>query len=157
MDFGSSWPFVFIIVVIVLLFVFLRPGGGVRRHPQIVQSLLTDVKIDQALVETFYIREKSRKFEMTSWQMHRTTLDFLGTELQSTLAETFGMIEDFNQQIKALKKSKVGDPKSIDVSKLKELLVKCRKGLEDWMMDKIGQKELPTRYPSLPDLFFGQR
>ena len=157
MDFGSNWPLIFILIVIILLFVFLRRGGGARRQPEIVQSLLTDVKLDQALVETFYIREKPRKFEMTSWQMHRTKLDFLGEELQATLAETFGIIEDFNQQIKTIKRSKVGDHKSIDVTKLKELLAKCRKGLEDWMMDKIGQKELPTRYPSLMGFLFGGR
>ena len=157
MDFGSNWPLILIIVIIVLAMFFLRRGGGTRRQPETVQRLLTDVKLDQALVETFYIREKPRKFEMTAWQMHKTKLDFLNTELQATLAETFGIVEDFNQQIKTIKKTKVGDHKRIDVSKLKELLAKCRKGLEDWMMDKIGQKELPTRYPTLGGFLFGER
>ena len=43
------------------------------------------------------------------------------------------------------------------MTKLKENLDECRKELENWMMAKVGTKELPLKYPSMSSFFFGER
>lgn len=157
MNFGENWVLIVAIAAILMLFFLARRGGGVRRHPEIVQNLLYDVRLNQALVETYHLREKPKKFDNTNWQINKNRIDFLEEELQETLHQTFDVVEDFNQQIKTAKKLKSDSFRSLDVGKLKELLAKCRKGLEDWMMDKIGKKELPPKYPSLLGGLFGER
>ena len=62
MDVDLFW-LVLSLLIVVVLFYFLRGRGGVRRRPEMVQLVLTDVKMDQALVQTFYIQEKPRQFE----------------------------------------------------------------------------------------------
>jgi hypothetical protein len=73
------------------------------------------------------------------------------------LREIFALVEDYNKQIKASKKAKNDNYKSIDLTRFKELLDKCRQELEDWMIQKTGQKDLPPKYPTLMGTFFGER
>jgi len=154
MDADLLWV-VLSLLVVVMLFYFLRGRGGVRRRPDIVQLILNDVKMDQALVQTFYILEKPRQFERNNWTLYKNNLGFLGASLNETLAMTFGMVEDINQEIKFAKKNKTSH-QGIDVNKLAEPLAECRKGLEGWMMENLGTTELPLRRPSLIGTLFGQ-
>ena len=157
MDSGSI-PLILTVVLLLVVFYFLRGrGGGVGNRPELVQSLLTEVKLNQALVETFQLRQKPKKFEMTSWEVYKTSIDFLEESLQDTLANAFGMFEDFNKQIKIAKKEKSNSYMDIDIAKLREPLAKSRKGLEDWLEETTGHRELPTRYPSLFGSLFGER
>ena len=190
MDLGAL-PVIISLVVIMLVFTFLRRRIGVGRgnQPRVVQSLLFDVKLNQALVKTFHMREKPRKFERANWEMNKDKLDFLdeafakkckdcghehentvekcekcGSEnlrepfqLRKPLSYVFETVGEFNDQIKAAKKARSTSYMNINVSKLKEPLAKSRQGLEDWMMDTIGQKELPPEYPTLKGMLFGQR
>jgi len=195
-DIGGSLLFIVGIVVMLLVFSFLRQSirggstrGGRGNQPEVVQSLLLDVRLNQALVETFHLREKPRKFEKANWEMNKDKIDFLeGTfakkckdcghehkdivercekcgsanlrepvQLRSILSYVFETVGEFNDQIKAAKKAKSTSYLNIDAGKLKEPLAMCRQGLEDWMMDTIGKKEIPLKYPTLMDLFLGQR
>lgn len=144
------------LVLIIALFSFLRGRGGVMQRPEVVQFLLFDVKMNQALVEAFYIQEKPRRFEKSNWDINKKKIGFLDESLKETLNMTFGMVEDLNQDIKLAKKNKTSH-QSINVAKLVEPLDTCRKGLEDWMMENIGTTELPTKYPSIWDTLFTGR
>ncbi len=154
MESGALWV-VLSLIVVVALFSFLRGRGGVRRRPEIIQLILNDVKMDQALVEAFYLREKPRKFERNNWALYKNNVGFLGESLNETLRLTFGMVEDLNQEIKLAKKNKTSH-QSINVTKLNEPLKASRKGLEDWMMENLGTTEPPLKYPSFFGTLFGQ-
>ena len=156
MDFGALGV-VLTIIVVVVLFSFLRGRGGVRHQPEVIQFLLFDVKLNQALVETFYQREKPRRFEKTNWEINKSKIGFLSESLKDTLRMTFDMVEEINQDIKLVKKNKSGDYGGINVTKLKEPLAKCREGLEGWLMDTIGTTEVAPRYPSITGFLFGER
>jgi len=190
MDLGAL-PVIISLVVIMLVFTFLRRriGGGRGNQPAVVQSLLFDVKLNQALVETFHMREKPRKFERANWEANKDKIDFLEEtfakkckdcghehedivercekcgsanlrdplQLRKTLSYVFQTVGEFNDQIQAAKKAKSTSYMNIDVGKLKEPLAKSKQGLEDWMMDTIGKKELPPKYPTLTGMLFGQR
>ena len=155
----NAGPLVLIlsIIVIVVLFSFLRGKGGVRHQPEVVQFLLFDVKINQALVEVFYDRKKLRGFERTNWEINKSKISFLSESLKDTLRATFALVEEVNAEIKAVKKDKTRDRREVDVSTLREPLAKCREGLEGWLMDTIGTTEVAPRYPSISGFLFGER
>jgi hypothetical protein len=118
---------------------------------------LFDIKINQALAANFLIIEKPRRFENANWMMNKDKISFLGETVKDMLKEVFILVEDYNKQIKAAKKAKSDSYKSIDMTRFKELLEKCRQELEDWMVQKTGAKELPPKYPTLMGTFFGER
>lgn len=145
------------VVVAVVLFSLLRGRGGVRHRPEVVQNLLYDIRLNQALVEVFHLRAKPRKFEKTNWEINKSRIGFLADSLKETLRSTFAIVEELNQEIKRVRKDKTLSYRSIDVSRLVEPLAACRKGLEGWMMENVGTTELPPRYPSITGFLFGER
>lgn len=156
MDTGAIVLIVSMLLIVVLYSIF-RGKGGVRNQPEVVQFLLFDVKMNQSLSVTFYDREKLRGFERTNWEINKSRISFLGESLQDTLRSTFAMVEDIDQEIKAVKKDKTRDRREIDVSKLAEPLARCREGLEGWLMETIGTTEVKLKYPTMTGLFFGER
>ena len=142
------------LVLVIALFSFLRGRGGVMQRPEVVQFVLYDVRMNQALVEAFYIQEKPKRFEKSNWEINKNRIGFLDESLKETLKMTFGMVEDLNQDIKLVKKNKTSH-QNINVAKLVEPLATCRKGLEDWMMENVGTTELPPKYPSVWGTLFG--
>jgi len=154
---SSTWLVIIILLIILLLVSLLRRRGGPAKYPEIVQSLLYDIRCNQALAETFLLREKPHRFEDSNWQMNKSRVGFLGESLKQNLRESFTLVEEFNTQIKECKKTHSDSYKGIDLTKFKELLAKCRQELEDWMVDKTGQKELPVKYPTMTGFFFGER
>ncbi|MDO9333866.1 MAG: hypothetical protein Q7T57_05020 [Dehalococcoidales bacterium] len=156
MDSGS-WLLIVSGAIILLLFSLLRPRGGPRKYPEIVQFILYDIKMNQALADTFTQRNKPKTFESNNWEINKTKIGFLTETQKELLKETFALVDKFNIEIKSAKKDKTDSYKNLDLSKFKELLARCQKELEDWMMTNIGQKELPLKYPSLTSFFFGER
>lgn len=157
MDLGAIPVLITLGIVMLLFYILRRRGGSVRQRPEVVQGLVFEVRLNQALVDTFHLREKPKRFESTNWQIHKDKLDFLEESLQNTLSGVFEMVEYFNQQIKTAKKAKAFDRLSLDVSKLKEPLAESKKGLEDWLEENTGHRELPPKYPSLLGSLFGER
>jgi hypothetical protein len=143
--------------MLLILFTLIRRKGGAAKYPEVVQSILFDIKINQALAANFLIIEKPRRFENANWMMNKDKISFLGETVKDMLKEVFILVEDYNKQIKAAKKAKSDSYKSIDMTRFKELLEKCRQELEDWMVQKTGAKELPPKYPTLMGTFFGER
>ena len=162
MDFdkiGENIPLIFTVIGLIFLQFFLRRGRKPAvRNQEVAEDLLLEVKINQALVETFPLRQKPKRFRATSWQMNKNKLDFLRQSLQIALSDAFTMIEDYNQQMEALKKYKsASDVVQINVGKLEEPLAKSKEGLEEWLMITTGKREPSPKYPGIFDDWFGGR
>ena len=153
----GSWVLIAIVGIVLIFFSLMRRRGGVAKYPEVVQALLFDIKLNQALAIHFLEIEKPRRFENVNWQMNKDKVGFLGEELKEMLREIFAKVEEYNKLIKEAKKARSDSYKSIDLARFKELLDKCRQELEDWMVQKTGQKELPPKYPTLMGTLFGER
>ena len=158
-DIGANIPTILTVVGLILLQFFLRRRRKPEvTHREIAQGLLTEVRLDQALVESFHLRRKPKKFEAVSWQLNKTKLDFLDQPLQVALSDAFTTIEDFNRQIDAAKKHKSASYMiNVDVGKIKGPLSKSKQGLEEWLQSTTGTNEPPPKYPGMLDGLFGGR
>lgn len=158
-DIGGNVPIILMIIGLILLqFFFMRRRKPERTRQAIVQSLLSEVRLNQALVESAHLRQKPQKFAMAGWHINKSKLDFLQQSLQGTLSDAFGMAEDFNRQIAAAKKYKSASYMvNVNMDKLKEPLAKSRQGLEQWLQLNTGTKEPPLEYPGMFDGLFGRR
>ena len=158
-DLGGNLPFIAIVVGLILLqFFLMRRRKPKTTQQEIVQSLLSEVRVNQALAEIFHHLQKPKKFEATGWQRSKSKLDFLDQSLQVVLSDAFMMVEDFNQQIGAAKKYKSASYMvNVNVDKLKGLLIKSREGLEEWLLANIGTKDPTPKSPGLFDIWFGGR
>jgi hypothetical protein len=154
---NGAWLLIVVAGIILILFSLLRRRGGPDKYPEVVQALLYDVKLNQALAAGFLQIDKPHRFENTNWQMNKDKIGFLGESLKLMLRESFALVEEFNKKIKESKKTKSDSYRTIDLTRFKELLDKCRQELEDWMVQKTGQKELPPKYPTLLGSIFGER
>ncbi len=141
----SNWQDIGLLVLLVVLFIaaiiFKRRGGTA---PMVIaMGLYRDVDKNQKLVEAFSFRLKIKKFKTKTWQKHKNRVDFLGEELRAALTDAFKLAEDFNQQIDAAqKKGSSSYLSAIQVDKLKEPLARCRQGLEKWIQDNWGNRDL---------------
>ncbi len=155
---GDNLPIILAVLVLLLLqFFFWRPKPE-KTQQEIAHSLLTEVKLNQALAGIFGLREKPKKFEMTSWQRNKSRLAFLNESLQGALSDAFGMVEDFNRQIETAKKHRsAGYMTNLNIDKLEEQLAKSKQGLEEWFLINTGKKEPPLKYPGIFDTLFGGR
>jgi hypothetical protein len=158
MNFGT-WLLIISLAAIVVLFMLLRPRAGSRKYPEIIQFILYDIKMNQALVETFPKRDKPKTFESNNWEVNKTKIGFLTETQKDLLKETFALADELNIVIKAAKRdrSDLSSYKNLDLTKFKELLDRCQKELEDWMVTTTGQKEMPLKYPSILSILFGER
>ena len=161
MDFGAlgeNIPIILAIIGFILLQFFLKKRKPATTHREIAQSLLTEVKLNQALAESYHLRQKPKKFETVSWQRSKNKLDFLSQSLQVVLSDAFTAVEDFNRQIEAAKRYKSASYMvNMSVDKVKQPLDKSRQGLEEWLLRNAGTKEPPTKFPGVFDSFFGGR
>lgn len=153
----GSWVVIAIIGIILLLFSLVRRRSGAAKYPDVVQALLYDIKLNQALATHYYETTKIHRFENSNWLMNKDKISFLGESAKTMLREIYVLVDEYNVKIKAAQKAKDDSYKSIDVTRFRELLEKCRQELEDWMVLKTGQKELPPKYPTLMGTLFGER
>jgi len=156
-DIGANVPLIVGVIILILAQFFLRRRRKpATTHKEIAQSLLSEVKLNQALVESFHLRQKPKKFETVSWRMNKTKLDFLDQALQVVLSDAFMIAEDFNQQIEAAKKYKSASYMvNVDTGKLKGPFTKSQQGLEQWLLSTAETKESPPKSPGLFDDFLG--
>ncbi|MFC1932990.1 hypothetical protein ACFLXU_05110 [Chloroflexota bacterium] len=157
-DIGENLPIIAAVIGLILLQLFLRKRKPETTHQEIVQSLLSEVKLNHALAESYHLQQKPKKFETVSWQRNKNKLDFLSHSLQVVLSDTFMVAEDFNQQIDAAKKYKSASYMvNVNVDKIKGPLAKSKQGLEEWLQRNVGTKEPPPKYPSIMDGLLGGR
>lgn len=154
---SQNWPLIAVVLGLILFqFLFRQRQRPEMRQREIVQNLLSEVKLNEALLEVLNLQRKLPKFILTGWKMSKNRLDFLSKDLQTSLSEAFAMAEDINRQIDDIKRGKPGGySASIDISKLREPLTKSRQGLEEWLLIHVGSKE-PPESSSLFDRMFGR-
>ena len=137
-DIGRNLIILIPIIILILVNAFFRKRRAERTQPEIVISLLTEVSLNQQIVEAF--AQQTKKFRTGSWQRNKNKLDFLEQELQFALAETFSLAEEFNREIAAAKKYKSSSYLiGIPVDNLRKPLAHSRQGLEEWLQTNSDQ------------------
>ncbi|MFC2070592.1 hypothetical protein ACFLTB_05435 [Chloroflexota bacterium] len=157
-DIGDNIPVIISIVVLIALQFFMRRRRSPDAdNPGIVQGLLSEVRLNLRLTDIFSYSKPGRKFMATSWKLYGDKLDFLNGQLQSTVSNTFLLVEECNQQIASAKKFKsTSYLSSVDIGKLKDLLTDSQKGLEQWLSSQSGTEEAAPKPPGLFGDFTGR-
>ena len=104
---GDNLPIVAILIGVILLQFVLRRGRKPEAtHREIVQGLLSETRMNQALAGVIHQQQVPRNFMVTSWRKNKTKLGFLEQSLQVVLSDAFMMAEDFNEQVAVAKRYK---------------------------------------------------
>ncbi len=137
---GSQWVILIPIIILIVLTFVMRRRRAEKTDPEIAGSLFLDVNENLKLAESFSLQRRPKKFRTGSWQRNSEKVEFLDASLRSSLADAFGLAEDFNQEIESAKKYKSTIYLSgVDVHKLEEPLTKSKQGLEEWLKANIQQ------------------
>ncbi len=139
-----------ILVVVILLFmlgsIFLRRRTMEKTELGKIVSLLSEINQNLKIIDAFSFHWRTKKFKTGAWQRNTTKLDFLDEKLHTTLANAFGMAEEFNQRIDEAKKYKSSSYlASIEVDKLKDTMTKSKQELEEWFQENKDKQELLPR------------
>lgn len=154
---GENLPLILGVVFFILIQFYLRRHKPERTAPEIVQSLLNDIKANLQIIEASSLQQKLKKLNTGSWNRNSKRLKFLDESLQATISDTFGMVDELNRQISAANKQKsVAYLYDINFSTLEKPLNKSKEELEEWLQENIGKKEV-TKYPGLFDDFLWRR
>ena len=157
-DLGKNLTVIIPLILLVVFQIFTRKRRAERTLQEVVTSLLNEVNHNQKLMEAFLVKWQIKKFKTDSWKRNKNRIDALGQSVQTALADTFELAEDFNRQMENAKKNKsTSYLANINMDKLKGLLVKSKQALEEWLMSKTGTKEPPPKYPGMLDGLFGRR
>ena len=78
---NGAWLLIVVAGIILILFSLLRRRRGPDKYPEVVQALLYDIKLNQALAAGFLRIDKPHRFENTNWQMNKDKIGFLGESL----------------------------------------------------------------------------
>jgi len=157
-DIGENIPIIALIIGLILLQFFLRR----RRSPattqtQVVQTLLSEVRLNLRLAEVMISGEQIKRLITTNWKINRNKIEFLDQSLQGNLTDAFMIAEDFNQQVATSRKYKsTSYIANIDALKLKNKLTKIKEGLEQWLLSKTGTRE-PVEKTGMFDDLIGRR
>lgn len=136
-----------ILIVVILLFmlgsIFLRRRSTEKTELGKIVTLLSEINQNLKIIDAFSFNLGVKKFKTDSWNRNKTKLDFLDERLHTTLANAFGMAEEFNQRIDEAKKYKSSSYlASIQVDKLREPLAKSKQELEEWFQENKDKEEL---------------
>lgn len=154
---AENLPLILGVVFFILIQAYLRRHKPEKTSPEIVQSLLNDIKANLQTIEAFPTQQKFKKLKIGSWNRNKKRLKFLDESLQATISDTFDMVDELNRQISAANKQKsAAYLYDINLSTLEKPLNKSKEGLEKWLQENIGKKEV-TKYPGLFDDFLWKR
>ena len=158
-DITDNIPIIATIVGLILLQIFLRRRRGPETGQRyIVESLMSEIRVNLRLAEVLAEGEPIKRFITTNWKINRNKIDFLEQPVQSSLTDAFTIAEDYNQQVAASKKYRsTSYIASIDVQKLQTKLDSSKEGLEQWMLKTTGSKEPPPESPGMFDSLIGKR
>ena len=146
MDFSNLSEFLPVILTIVgviaLQYFMRRNRGSAAPNRNVVQGIMSDIRINLRLIEILDNGEQIKRFSVTGWRLYRDKLDFLNQPVRAALTEAYEIAEDYNQQVAANKKFKTAHYiASINTGKMKERLQKGLTGLEDWLLQTTGSKD----------------
>lgn len=153
MDFGDGWQSFALVAFFIIIFIasiFFRKRKGDSAPIIIAMTLLRDVDKNQKLVQAFHFNWKTKKFKTENWKKFNDKLAFLDDELEKVLSAAFMMSEDFNVRIGEAKRHKSSSYlATIQVDKLSAPLAKGREGLEQWVQENWGNREVHPKRRSL--------
>ena len=160
MDFGDladNLPVIATIIgLIVLQFVLRRRRSPAKTQQEVVQGLMSEVRLNLRLVDVLIDGEQIKRFIATQWKMNKDKIDFLDQSLQGAITDAFTIAEDYNQQIASAKKYKtVHYIASINEGKMKEKLTRSKEGLEAWLLETTGSTD-PTETSGFFDDLIGK-
>lgn len=144
-DIGRNLIILVPMILFIVFNIIRKRRRGERTQSEIVISLLSEIGLNQQIVEVFLQRGGSRKLKIGSWQRNKDKLEFFDQKLQECLAKTFNMVEEFNRAIDAARKFKSSSYMvGIPMDKLKESLTLCRQGIEEWLRSNEDQIQMTT-------------
>ena len=152
---GERLLFVAAIVAFLLLFSVFRGRSPLKARAEMVRTLLSEIRVNLILVETFHQQPKPRRFETTHWQLHKKKFAFLGKSLEADMASVFGQAIDHNARLNAAKRSKSTEKVVPDLEAMNAPLVRIKQGLEDWLLANIGRID-DTERPGMIGGLFGR-
>ena len=152
---GEGIPGNVILAIVIALFLFgnlfLRRRSMEKTELGKAVALLAEVNHNIKTIDTFSFTLKVKKFKTGSWSRNKNKLDFLDDRLRSTLANAFGMTEEFNQRISDAKKHKSSSYlANIEIDKLRDAMTRCQQDLGEWFNENRDNKEL---FPKKRGLF----
>ncbi len=92
---GNITLIVIIIALVLLQLFFIRRRKPVTIHREIVERLLSEIRLNLGLATVFRPDWRVKKFETVSWQLTKTKLDFITQPVRRDLTDAFTMIEDY--------------------------------------------------------------
>jgi len=139
-----------LLVVVIILFmlgsIFLRRRSAEKTELGKIVSLLSEINQNLKIIDAFSFHWRTKKFKTGAWQRNTTKLDFLDERLQTTLANAFGMAEEFNREIDEARRHKSSSYlASIKVDKLKDVMTKGQQELGEWFQENKDKQELLPR------------
>jgi hypothetical protein len=151
-------PVLIAIIGVIALQYFLRRGRGpVSSQRNIVEGLMSDVRINLRLVEVLDDGEQIKHFSVTGWSLYKNKVDFLDQQVQTALMESYELAEDYNNQIATNRKFRSAHYiASINTGKMKERLQKSMSGLEDWMYRATGSTDPNAGHSGFFDSLLGR-
>jgi hypothetical protein len=142
---GTIVPVV-IMVIFMLSSLFLRRRSMEKTEMGKVATLLAEINHNLKIIDNFSFTLKVKKFKTGTWNRHKTRLDFLDERLRATLAKTFDLADDFNQQIDSARKHQSSSYlASIEVDKLTDWLTKSQQGLGEWFNQNKDKELFPKK------------
>ena len=145
MDFGEAPINIIFIAALILLMAanfFFRKRRGEKTPLGMVVGMLTDIRYNAKLTDTFTFHRGIKKFKTGGWKRGKDKVDFLPQEIMSNLSKVFEMTEDFNLRIDSAKK--FGSDSylaGIDVDKMKSPLAKSDQELTLWLQENMNKPE----------------
>ncbi len=138
--------FVIVIVLFMLVSIFLRRRSTEKTELGKVVTLLAEINHNQKSLDAFSYNLRVEKLKMGSWTRSKDKLEFLDDKLRSTLANTFGMAEDFNQRIDAARKHKSSSYLAgIESDKVKDAMTRSQQELGEWFAENRDKEEMSPK------------
>ena len=145
MDLSETWMTVILVVLMVGLLVanvYLGKRKAEKAPMGKVVSVLSDIRHNQKIVQTFNFHWQTRRFKTGGWMRNSTKITFLPEELWISLDKIFDLVEDYNQRIDIAKKSKSDSYMAgIDVDRLKAPLDSVAERLREWAQVNMTNPE----------------
>ena len=139
-----------LLIAVIILFmvgsIFLRRRSAEKTELGKIISLLSEINQNLKIIDAFSFHWRAKKLKTGAWQRNEAKLDFIGEKLQTTLANAFGMAEEFNRGIDEAKRHKsTSYLASIQVDKLKDTMTKGQQELGEWFQENKDKQELLPR------------
>ena len=152
---GERLILVVVVVGFVLLFSVFRGRNPLKVRAELVRTLLSELRVNIILVETYLQQPRPRRFETTHWQLNRKKFAFLGKAVQDDMDIFFQKAIDHNARLKAAKKAKSTEVVVPDLEGMNAPMKRIKLGLEDWLLANVGRIDDQER-PSMIDGMFGR-